>query len=168
MNISLEIPQTRAGASIFPVIHWLVALVSALTAPPAFAQKIMRPGPSKDVPITLGMLVLFLVIYLIPSVVAFRRSHPNRWAITLVNVFLGGAGQDWDGSEPSYGPSLPFTARTFPAAPMAANPGSIFMQTILSPCQWSRTRQFHRLLRPRHCQLSRRPQMVTLSTALNG
>ena len=83
---------------MFPVIRWLVVLVLALAAPLAFAEEIVRPDPSKDVPITLGILALFLVIYLIPSVVAFRRSHPNRWAITLVNVFLGGTGLGWFGA----------------------------------------------------------------------
>lgn len=40
----------------------------------------------------LGTIVVILAICVLPSVVAFVRSHPNRWAILLVNVFLGGTG----------------------------------------------------------------------------
>ena len=38
------------------------------------------------------------VIYLIPTIVAFCRSHPNRWLIAVINVVLGGTGIGWLGS----------------------------------------------------------------------
>lgn len=36
-----------------------------------------------------------LVVYLIPSFVAFFRGHPNRWMIFAANFFLGGTGFVW-------------------------------------------------------------------------
>ncbi|OBQ67972.1 superinfection immunity protein [Mesorhizobium erdmanii] len=42
-------------------------------------------------------LIIILMIYLIPAIVAFWRSHPNRWVILLLNVFLGGTGIVWFG-----------------------------------------------------------------------
>ena len=33
--------------------------------------------------------IIGIVIYLIPSIIAFRRDAASRWVIFLVNVFLG-------------------------------------------------------------------------------
>ena len=41
------------------------------------------------------ILLLLLFIYLIPSIVAFSRKHPNRWIIFALNVFVGGTGFVW-------------------------------------------------------------------------
>lgn len=38
-----------------------------------------------------GLAVLFMV----PSIIAFRRGHPNRWPILAVNICLGGSGIGW-------------------------------------------------------------------------
>lgn len=38
-----------------------------------------------------GLAVLFVV----PTIIAFRRGHPNRWPILIVNVCLGGTGLGW-------------------------------------------------------------------------
>lgn len=50
----------------------------------------------------LGQIALFtavaLAIYIVPSVVAFRRQHPNRFAILAVNLALGGTGIGWLGA----------------------------------------------------------------------
>jgi hypothetical protein len=40
-------------------------------------------------------LLFSLVVFLAPTYIAFRRDHPNRWAIMAVNVFLGGTGIGW-------------------------------------------------------------------------
>ena len=50
-----------------------------------------------------GVFVLALVplawaFYLLPTIIAFRRHHPNRWLIMAVNVFLGGTGIGWAGA----------------------------------------------------------------------
>ena len=42
-----------------------------------------------------GALFLFLLfiglllLYLLPTIIAFRNGHPNRWVILALNVFLG-------------------------------------------------------------------------------
>ncbi|UWU20931.1 superinfection immunity protein [Rhizobium sp. CB3060] len=38
------------------------------------------------------------LIYLIPTIIAFCRSHPNRWLIAVINVALGGTGIGWLGA----------------------------------------------------------------------
>lgn len=45
----------------------------------------------------LGLLGLagVCVLYVVPAIVAFRRGHPNRWAILAVNVFMGATGIGW-------------------------------------------------------------------------
>ena len=42
-------------------------------------------------------LFLFLSFYIsfLPSIIAFRRAHPSRIAILLVNIFLGWTGIAW-------------------------------------------------------------------------
>lgn len=42
--------------------------------------------------------VFFLIIgfvYVVPTFIAFRRNHPNRWLILLVNVVFGGTILGW-------------------------------------------------------------------------
>ena len=42
--------------------------------------------------------VFFLIIgfvYIIPTFIAFRRNHPNRWPILLINVVFGGTILGW-------------------------------------------------------------------------
>lgn len=43
-------------------------------------------------------IVVALLIYFIPSIVAFRRGHPNRWPILVINFLFGGTGLGWLGS----------------------------------------------------------------------
>jgi hypothetical protein len=43
-------------------------------------------------------IVVALLIYFIPSIVAFRRGHPNRWPILIINFLFGGTGLGWLGS----------------------------------------------------------------------
>ena len=38
------------------------------------------------------IISVVVIIYLIPTIVAFRRRHPNRWIIGALNVTLGGTG----------------------------------------------------------------------------
>lgn len=40
------------------------------------------------------ILVLLLVLF-IPTIVAFRREHPNRWLIFIVNLAFGGTVVGW-------------------------------------------------------------------------
>lgn len=48
-----------------------------------------------------GVVVLILIIliaYFIPTIVAFSRKHPNRWFIGVINIVFGGTGLGWLGS----------------------------------------------------------------------
>lgn len=39
--------------------------------------------------------LLLLALFVLPSFIAFRREHPNRWLILAINIFLGGTGIGW-------------------------------------------------------------------------
>jgi hypothetical protein len=49
------------------------------------------------------MVVIFLgiafliagIIYIMPSIIAFRRNHPNRWIILVINIAFGGTIIGW-------------------------------------------------------------------------
>ncbi|RUZ79406.1 superinfection immunity protein [Mesorhizobium sp. M7A.F.Ca.US.006.01.1.1] len=43
------------------------------------------------------ILLIAAVIFLIPTIIAFLRRHPNRWVIFLLNTFLGATGIIWFG-----------------------------------------------------------------------
>ena len=47
--------------------------------------------------IVLAFFVLsaLALIYFIPTIVAFKRGHHNRWAIAALNFFLGSTGFGW-------------------------------------------------------------------------
>ncbi|PBB88915.1 hypothetical protein CK215_30560 [Mesorhizobium sp. WSM3864] len=45
----------------------------------------------------LTLLLVATIIFLIPTIIAFLRRHPNRWVIFLLNTFLGATGIVWFG-----------------------------------------------------------------------
>jgi hypothetical protein len=61
----------------------------------------MHPGsqpPSDDTALAIFLVIGFLIagiIYIMPSIVAFRRNHPNRWIILIINVAFGGTLIGW-------------------------------------------------------------------------
>jgi hypothetical protein len=61
----------------------------------------MQPGSqtaSADIAIDIFLGIAFLIvgiIYILPTIVAFRRDHPNRWIILVINVALGGTIIGW-------------------------------------------------------------------------
>jgi Superinfection immunity protein len=61
----------------------------------------MHPGsqpPSDDTAFIIFLGIAFLIvgiIYIMPSIVAFRRNHPNRWIILVINVAFGGTVIGW-------------------------------------------------------------------------
>ncbi|MGJ5080222.1 superinfection immunity protein [Bradyrhizobium sp. HKCCYLS3013] len=61
----------------------------------------MHPGsqpPSDDTALVIFLGIGFLIagiIYIAPSIVAFRRNHPNRWIILVINVAFGGTIIGW-------------------------------------------------------------------------
>ena len=43
----------------------------------------------------LVLIPVVFVIYAVPSIVAFRRRHPNRYVILAINLAFGGTGVGW-------------------------------------------------------------------------
>ena len=79
-------------------------------------------------------LVIILLLYFVPSVVAFVRHHHNQWAIFALNLLLGWT--CWDGSARWCGRS--------PGPRRSRRPSTSYTNR-------------HRLLLRRHCPQSRRP-----------
>lgn len=48
----------------------------------------MWRGPIGIITMILGG-ILALVIYILPTYLAFRRKHPNKIGVMLLNIFLG-------------------------------------------------------------------------------
>jgi hypothetical protein len=51
-----------------------------------------------DTAFAIFMVIALLIvgfIYILPTVVAFRRVHPNRWIILVINVAFGGTILGW-------------------------------------------------------------------------
>ncbi|QQO18612.1 superinfection immunity protein [Bradyrhizobium diazoefficiens] len=56
----------------------------------------MQTDSHTDDLIFLGIFFLIIgIIYVAPSIVAFRRNHPNRWIIMVINVAFGGTIIGW-------------------------------------------------------------------------
>ena len=45
----------------------------------------------------LGLLAGLCILFMLPTVIAFRRAHPHRWAVLIVNVVFGATGILWIG-----------------------------------------------------------------------
>lgn len=45
-----------------------------------------------------GSIPVCFLLYAIPSIIAFRRRHPNRYAILAINIALGATGIGWLGA----------------------------------------------------------------------
>lgn len=43
----------------------------------------------------LGTALFVLVVYAVPTIVAFYRGHPNRWPILIVNIAFGATFVGW-------------------------------------------------------------------------
>jgi hypothetical protein len=74
----------------------LPALSTALTLAATQAR-----ADEGNAALVMGILIVGLIatlIYMIPTIVAFCRGHPNRWLIGVINVTLGGTGIGWLGS----------------------------------------------------------------------
>ncbi|GAA0436118.1 superinfection immunity protein [Streptomyces luteireticuli] len=39
--------------------------------------------------------VVLIALYLVPSIVAFNRSHPKRWLVLVINLVFGGTLVGW-------------------------------------------------------------------------
>jgi hypothetical protein len=47
--------------------------------------------------IAIGVVTLIIALYLLPSILAFRRHHRRRYAILVVNFFFGWSIVGWIG-----------------------------------------------------------------------
>ncbi|WP_454011988.1 superinfection immunity protein [Aquamicrobium terrae] len=74
--------------------------VLALALSPALAAAAPANSDDDVAATALGFLVVLVilgVIYFLPTIIAFRRQHPNRWVILILNVVLGGTIIVWLG-----------------------------------------------------------------------
>ena len=54
--------------------------------------------PADDTAFIIFLGIGFLIagiIYVLPTIIAFRRNHPNRWIILVINVAFGGTIIGW-------------------------------------------------------------------------
>jgi hypothetical protein len=62
---------------------------------PALSQTIWD---SPEIPIIIVGTLLLSIFYMVPTIVAFHRQHPNRWLIFLINLVFGATVLGWLGS----------------------------------------------------------------------
>ena len=55
----------------------------------------MQPDHTADLLFVAFIFLVGGVLYIVPSVVAFRRNHPNRWIILVINAAFGGTLVGW-------------------------------------------------------------------------
>ncbi|MER5889042.1 superinfection immunity protein [Streptomyces sp. NPDC001941] len=48
-----------------------------------------------EITLAVPLAIVLMVVYLLPSLIAFNRTHEKRWLILAVNVLLGGSGIGW-------------------------------------------------------------------------
>lgn len=58
----------------------------------------MRPEEAQFLILLFGGGLLVWVLFLLPTLIAFRNRHPHRWAILSANLFLGATGIGWAGA----------------------------------------------------------------------
>lgn len=80
-----------------PVLYRCVgaAVIVFATAAPALAQSQAQQG---DAVLVILLIVGIILLYVLPSFVAFYRRHPNRWVIAVINVVFGATLLGWLGS----------------------------------------------------------------------
>ena len=43
----------------------------------------------------LAFIIVMVMLYTLPTIIAFGRRHPNRWLILIVNIAVGGTVVGW-------------------------------------------------------------------------
>ncbi len=84
-----------------PPKGWATTAGAAFTlswsfVPVANADSHVR-SPTGDLAISFAVIALMGLVYIVPTIVAFVRRHPNRWPILGLNLILGGTGIVWFG-----------------------------------------------------------------------
>ncbi len=82
---------------------WSLAIAFAMALPstPILAQgsySTSQTDNTSEALFIITLIIVGLLIFFIPSVIAFKRHHPNRWPILLINTIFGGTGLGWIGS----------------------------------------------------------------------
>jgi ABC-type transport system involved in cytochrome c biogenesis permease component len=72
----------------------LIAASAIALASPAYAAPYTNEEMSQIVAMWLTGAIL-LLLYLIPTIIAFGRRHHSRWAIMMTNLLLGWSGLGW-------------------------------------------------------------------------
>lgn len=74
----------------------LTAFASLICASaPAFAKSSNEQGDVILAIVVIAILLIAAVIFIMPTIVAFYRGHPNRWVIMLINVVFGATLLGW-------------------------------------------------------------------------
>lgn len=72
-----------------------LAKVSGAGAWPRYVGIIDSGSETPLVVLLFGGGLLIWVLVLVPTIIAFRRHHPDRWLITGTNLLLGATGMGW-------------------------------------------------------------------------
>ena len=87
--------------SIFQLGRALKQSVLGAVALVATACAAMAQGAADQASLEMALIAVLIVgwiIYIVPTIIAFRRKHPNRWLVLVVNVVFGATGLGWLGS----------------------------------------------------------------------
>lgn len=80
------------------ICNGLILLFLFLVTAPAYANSGTETANNLEVVMMIGLMVLviiLLIIWLIPTYIAFKRRHPNRWLILIISVAFGSTIVGW-------------------------------------------------------------------------
>lgn len=75
-----------------------VVLVASASSGTAFQDSVDTLRGLFIVMLALLFVGALLALYFLPSIIGFSRSHPNRWAIFVINLCFGSTGIGWLGA----------------------------------------------------------------------
>jgi len=151
----------------------VIGLAALTFAGPAMAQQnadVNVTGLLVTITIYLALIVGLIWIALLPTIIAFRRRHPHRWLILVINVLFSATGIGWIIALIWALNSLPFTddfhgkLGTIRVEP-GKQPLAVTQQTPDDPAdQLKRLKQLHvnGALTDEEYQLARQPFIVRL------
>jgi hypothetical protein len=76
----------------------IAAIAPVLVALPSGRAFSATDGGEGGLVVVALLVVAIWAVYMIPTIVAFRRGHPNRWLIGVINICFGATGIGWLGS----------------------------------------------------------------------
>lgn len=74
-----------------------MGMITIAMASPAFAQpsEVNVPAVLAIFGVYAALIVGLVLVALIPTIIAFRRRHPHRWLILIINVLFSATGIGW-------------------------------------------------------------------------